>query len=88
MTVTPTRNEYTYYDDVLRVGPHQQHDLSWSRSTTVRHPRESLHATIFLDRSIKELPEAESAIANLARNPCCLILVLRGSMTISDGQLP
>lgn len=27
MTVTSTRNEYTYYDDVLCVGPHQQHDL-------------------------------------------------------------
>ena len=27
MTVTSTRNEYTYYDDILCVGPHQQHDL-------------------------------------------------------------
>ena len=27
MTITSTRNEYTYYDDVLCVGPHQQHDL-------------------------------------------------------------
>ncbi|KGF13301.1 membrane protein [Lancefieldella parvula DNF00906] len=74
MTVTSTRNEYTYYDDVLCVGPHQQHDLELvEKYYGTPSKRKPAIGYDLLDRSIKNYQKQNLGQRKPGEKPLLLI---------------